>query len=63
MFSKKIPFKWERLSGFTNENGNGGGSWRAKVYGGWILNSTFMVNDARTETSVFIPDPSHEWEI
>lgn len=37
----------------------GRGVYRAKVIGGWIVN----IASSAGETSVFVPDPEHKWEI
>lgn len=65
---KVIKFKWETL--FMEEKVNHtiiNGSMRAKVFGGWIVRSmshTFSEkNLSSTESSVFIPDRNHEWEV
>jgi hypothetical protein len=40
---------------------------RAKVFGGWVVRTicthTGNVNTAISESSIFVPDPNHEWEI
>lgn len=46
-----IPFEWENL-------GNGR-TRRAKVIGGWIVNTWA---DA-SEGLVFVPDQNHEWKV
>jgi len=64
--TRPIEFKWEKLAA----GDDGSGSWRVKVIGGWIFNNLTMINTHQdgtqrmaTETSVFIPDPEHQWTI
>lgn len=50
-------FKWEVCCA---------GTVRAKVFGGWIVNSSESsseTGDEITSSSVFIPDPNHEWTL
>lgn len=56
----KIPFEWEILE--CNEKRSIRTA-RAKVYGGWIVNSCVDKEALCCESMVFIPDPNHEWEI
>jgi hypothetical protein len=51
----KIPFKWEPIDRTCV---------RAKVMGGWVF-CTFSKHSENTftESSVFISDPFHQWEI
>lgn len=54
-----IPFKWEKLQDNANST-----IVRAKVYGGWIVNSfTESPSKKVSEAMVFVPDPNHEWEL
>lgn len=48
----KINPEWEELGSQTR---------RMKVFGGWVVNS--YSNEFRTESSVFVPDAEHKWEI
>lgn len=36
---------------------------RAKVFGGWIVNSRTCAGNKGHEAMVFVPDPKHEWVI
>ena len=38
---------------------------RLKVYGGWIVRTIYFERepDIFSESSVFVPDPQHEWSI
>lgn len=54
-----MNFKWETLV-----HTHGGGSYRAKVIGGWVVNSTTThVSGSVAESSCFVPDPKWEWKI
>lgn len=48
--------EWEIISSRTS-------TYRLKVFGGWIVNCVNQSVDAERETSVFVPDVNHEWEI
>lgn len=51
----KIEFEWEKLMV---------GVLRAKVFGGWIVSSydsCAETGDVKSQSMVFVPDPSHEW--
>lgn len=51
----KIKCIWENISSGVN---------RMKVIGGWIVTITVLNNDGvDCESSVFIPDANHDWEI
>ena len=47
----KIEFKWEPIGQSD--------TWRAKVFGGWVL----LRSDTDGDCMIFIPDPNHEWQI
>lgn len=51
---KKIKFEWETITEYPP-------TYRAKVFGGWKVTS--VNSSSQTETSIFVPDPNHEWEI
>lgn len=52
---KHIEWEWEQLDIYTR---------RAKVIGGWIVNSNFTDEETyAAESLVFIPDRDHEWTI
>lgn len=38
---------------------------RAKVFGGWVFRTVYFEQEENiySESSVFIPDPQHEWVI
>ena len=48
----KMKFEWERISI---------GTLRAKVYGGWIINT--VENSEDGQSMVFVPDLNHEWSV
>lgn len=55
---KKIEWQWEQLDEGTR---------RAKVIGGWILNTHRRCDNGKLssfdQSSAFIPDRDHEWHI
>jgi hypothetical protein len=60
-----MKFEWEKLSdnGFSI-------TWRAKVFGGWLVNNFTCIETKSDQTErmisqsmVFVPDPEHKWEI
>lgn len=55
---KRIEWQWEVLDASSR---------RAKVIGGWVLNThrwdTSTKTPTMSESSVFIPDRDHEWNI
>lgn len=54
LIKTKIKFKYEKVKDST---------YRAAVFGGWILVSVGGIVGDPKESMVFIPDPNHEWEI
>jgi hypothetical protein len=59
----KIPFEWEKINKNLISY-----TYRAKVIGGWIVNN-FSYDQTKeqtlpiSESTVFVPDPKHEWEV
>lgn len=59
-----MRFEWETIKDLPTSN-----TYRAKVYGGWLVNNVTKYRDERgkpagqSESMVFVPDPSHKWEI
>lgn len=51
---KKIVWKWEQLDETTV---------RAKVIGGWIVNQIFGTGSKIQNSTVFVPDREHEWQV
>lgn len=53
-----MKFEWEKLDNDTR---------RVKVIGGWIVQTKIFEEGSRgvmiSESSVFIPDAEHKWEI
>lgn len=60
-----MKFEWEVLLRFRDCSSNGFFSERAKVFGGWIVRNVFWDNEynQQSESSIFVPDPNHEWRI
>ena len=56
----KIPFKWEDIS---VNSGSGDFVRRAKILGGWIMESIHCNDEGTFACLVFIPDACHQWEI
>jgi hypothetical protein len=49
---------WENLP----ENRAASYTTRAKVPGGWLVNSRLIGNYGFCESMTFVPDPDHKWE-
>lgn len=61
-----MKFEWETLISSDPDFSTGGhGTERAKVFGGWVLKHMCWCNEehVQSESSVFIPDPDHKWEL
>src|SRR5437763_1647237 len=60
----KEQFEWEVLVNHHDSPSGGFNTLRAKVFGGWVLKHMCWCNEnnVQSESSVFIPDPNHEWE-
>lgn len=61
-----ITFYWQLI--YSNYEGlQHSQTTRAKVIGGWIVNQTTWTNTSESiavsESSVFVPDPEHKWEV
>jgi len=59
----KIPFEWENLIYKESGSQSLSSTDRAKVYGGWIVNTRLFNGKNGHESMVFIPDVNHEWVI
>lgn len=59
-----MKFKYEQLVKYSTQQVEFSAS-RAKVFGGWVLRNVCYDSHDRTqsESSIFIPDPNHEWDI
>lgn len=59
-----IPFEWENVKSLCLQN-NGTATIRAKVFGGWMVRHLSYDNthQQQSESSIFVPDPNHEWEV
>lgn len=58
---RKIEFKWETIKNLLHTK-----TYRAKVFGGWIVNDICVCGESNKiicQSMVFIPDNNHEWEI
>lgn len=57
-----MKFEWEHIGKSREFN-----TYRARVYGGWVLNTCtriqFNADLLLSETTVFIPDPEHNWSL
>lgn len=53
-----MKFEWEPIYQVPT-----GGTARGKVPGGWIVNSLLGSDKGVALTSVFVPDPNHEWKL
>jgi len=69
-----VKFEWEKIHEQKEEKVFWFGTYRAKVFGGWIVRNFDLTkhqyNNLRpeylgstSESSVFVPDPNHKWEI
>ena len=57
-----MKFEWETILS------EGDVTWasrtvRARVYGGWIVMTTSTLNYQLSQSSIFVPDPKHKWEV
>ena len=55
MYNKpeKLTLNWEKITEF-------GHTYRLKFFKGWMI---LTASDfGKEETSIFVPDPNHEWE-
>ena len=58
-----MKFEWEDLHELSSGIA-GNATVRAKVFGGWIVHHTWVLNKNEiAESMVFVPDPNHEWVI
>jgi hypothetical protein len=57
-----MKFEWKTI---FSEAGAGCSSRtiRAKVHGGWIVITTSHMDFRIVQSSVFVPDPKHDWEV
>ncbi len=54
-----MKFKWEDIKNLPSHK-----TYRAKVFGGWLVNTASYLNEKLIDESlVFIPDPKHAWQI
>lgn len=59
----KLP-KWEKISLKETDAGTKS-TMRLKIFGGWMVSNCIYnnSNDLHTESSIFVPDPNHEWSL
>lgn len=59
-----MKFEWEELKKLIS-GPRGSTVYRAKVHGGWIVNTYSWDQELKstTESMVFVPDAQHEWSI
>jgi len=68
-----MKFKWETIDQYKwndneedeSEDKAGFYNQRVKVFGGWIMRILCWDQqyNLQSESSVFVPDPNHEWEV
>ena len=57
-------FEWDDIKNLPSCD-----TYRAKVFGGWLVNNVTKYMDARgssagqSESMVFVPDPDHQWKV
>lgn len=58
-----LEIRWEVI--FIEGGKSGNTTYRARVYGGWLVNSRSWDNCSdnlvATESMTFVPDPDHLW--
>lgn len=57
-----MKFEWELIGKVENDQ-SVSGTRRAKVHGGWIVHTILQIYTLIRDSTVFIPDPNHEWTI
>jgi len=57
-----MKFEWEAIHTHKSELSMGS-TRRAKVHGGWIVHTIILIAQIPRDSTLFIPDPSHEWVI
>lgn len=51
----KMLIQWEKMDEYTH---------RLRVFGGWIVKHvSYYYHESVSESSVFVPDPNHEWDL
>lgn len=54
-----MRFEWEEIKNLSSHK-----TYRAKVFGGWLVSTeSYLEGERKSESLVFIPDSKHEWEI
>jgi hypothetical protein len=74
-----MKFEWEKISDKSESSMDWAATYRAKVFGGWLIRNfdltqkysnaisgaagDFNVNLSTSESMVFMPDLNHEWTL
>lgn len=58
-----MKFEWENLWTKDVDKTHFAYTDRAKVHGGWIVNHRTCAGARAHESSIFVPDPNHEWTV
>lgn len=57
----KLP-EWEVII-YRDNNEFGNSTHRLKVFGGWMVSHFAWDHGMQSESSIFVPDPNHEWRL
>jgi len=58
-----MKFEWETIFSKVISDEHFAFTERVKVIGGWIVLNKIYAKGVGHESSVFVPDPEHKWEI
>lgn len=60
--SNENKLEWERIES-SGDGDEGSGTYRAKVPGGWLVQTESWWHDpyGKSVALTFVPDPAHEW--
>lgn len=68
-----IPFEWEKIHERKKENIYWFATYRAKVFGGWLVRNfdltihpyrdALNIDQSTSESMVFVPDAQHSWTV
>lgn len=62
-----MKFEWEKIHEKQNKGRFWFATYRAKVFGGWLVRNFDLTEDydmmVTSESSVFVPDEHHQWTI
>lgn len=61
----RINWEWEKLEEKSEDGVYWFATYRAKVFGGWIVRTFDLthVTNTTSESMVFVPDHNHQWFI